>query len=56
MARQYKVRTQQISEDLANALAPSNNEVDFDPSGMIATLYGQAVVLNQAGQFIYTTT
>ena len=56
MAKQYQSRTKQVSEDLAKALAPSNNGLDFDPSGMIATLYGQAIVLNQAGQFIYATT
>ncbi|OQO69602.1 hypothetical protein BH747_09770 [Enterococcus villorum] len=56
MAKQYQSRTKQVSEDLAKALTPSNNGLDFDPSGMIATLYGQAIVLNQAGQFIYATT
>ncbi|MDB1678133.1 MULTISPECIES: RNase A-like domain-containing protein [Enterococcus] len=56
MASTYKIRTQQISEDLTNALAETNNGLGFDPSGMIATLYGETIVLDQSGQFIYATT
>ncbi|MBO1301314.1 MULTISPECIES: RNase A-like domain-containing protein [unclassified Enterococcus] len=56
MAVAYYERTSQISQSLSEALAPNNNGLDFDPSGMIATLYGAAVVLNHAGNFIYAQT
>lgn len=56
MAVAYDERTSQISQSLSEALAPNNNGLDFDPSGMIATLYGAAVVLDRAGNFIYAQT
>lgn len=56
MAVAYDERTSQISQSLSEALAPNNNGLDFDPSGMIATLYGAAVVLDHAGNFIYAQT
>lgn len=56
MAVAYDERTNQISQSLSEALAPNNNGLDFDPSGMIATLYGAAVVLDHAGNFIYAQT
>ncbi|MGG5338792.1 hypothetical protein IGJ48_001487 [Enterococcus pernyi] len=56
MAVAYDVRTSQISQSLSDVLAPNNNGLDFDPSGMIATLYGAAVVLDHAGNFIYAQT
>lgn len=56
MAVAYDERTSQISQSLSEALAPNNNGLDFDPSGMIATLYGAAIVLDHAGNFIYAQT
>lgn len=56
MANEYTTRKAQITNRLTEALAPTNNGIDFDPSGMIASLYGQAVVLDQAGNFIYAET
>ena len=56
MAKEYTTRKAQITNRLTEALAPTNNGIDFDPSGMIASLYGQAVVLDQAGNFIYAET
>ncbi|AND73735.1 hypothetical protein A6P53_11475 [Enterococcus hirae] len=56
MAKEYTTRKAQITNRLTEALAPNNNGIDFDPSGMIASLYGQAVVLDQAGNFIYAET
>ena len=56
MAIAYYERTSEISQSLSEALAPNNNGLDFDPSGMIATLYGAAVVLDHAGNFIYAQT
>lgn len=56
MANTYKIRTRQISENLTKALAETGNGLGVDPSGMIATLYGELIVLDQTGQFIYATT
>lgn len=53
MAKEYLTRTTQISDSLAEVLAPENNQLKFDPSGMLASLYGNAVVLDKTGKFIY---
>ncbi|WP_165006445.1 MULTISPECIES: RNase A-like domain-containing protein [unclassified Enterococcus] len=56
MAGEYTARTARIADHLAEALAPTNNGLSFDPSGMIATLYGQTVVLDETGNFVYADT
>ena len=37
-------------------MAPTENGLSFDPSGIIATLYGQTVVLDATGKFVYADT
>ncbi len=56
MAKEYTVRTTQINDRLAEALAPTENGLRFDPSGMIATLHGQTIILDRSGQFIHAQT
>ena len=46
MAQAYHTRTADIQKNLAEVLAPTENGLSFDPSGIIATLYGQTVVLD----------
>ncbi|EOH57737.1 hypothetical protein UA3_00402 [Enterococcus faecium EnGen0263] len=56
MAQAYHTRTADIQENLAEVLAPTENGLSFDPSGIIATLYGQTVVLDATGKFVYADT
>ncbi|HFJ7926225.1 TPA: hypothetical protein ACGVXL_002375, partial [Enterococcus faecium] len=56
MAQAYHTRTADIQKNLAEVLAPTENGLSFDPSGIIATLYGQTVVLDATGKFVYADT